>query len=495
MKKILIILLFAGLAITSNAQLSGYNLLETQFGNVPGQEPDNLRNLYDQFNIQYQTKGIRAFVRLEQFYSNRPDGDEYTRFTQYSLNYRRKGFEAKLGNFYETLGRGLLLRGYEIKNSIYEDRIYQVRQGFYKDVQGAFVRYSNKWFEVKALRGKNLVPQLPPDHPDNREDLVTAGELTLFLFNQNIGAIYLNNDNPSDHSNYLSFHLGGSIADGLDYFGELAHRTNGESSYLSFDDQASYGAYFNLNYSTSNFGASLEWKDYHNFVIGTGLSDPPTLVREHNYRTLNRSTHVSELIDERGIQLELFYTIDENNRLTFNHSRGENELVNTFKFKEYFLEWYADFTSMQLKTFVDYAEEEFKLEDSRIATGVYLTKPLKNRWVVSLETEAQQIKRSFGENSRVENLYAGLIFSKSSKFSAALVWEFTNDELVADLPSTEEIEKRQHYLSTNLSYRPNYKNTLQLFAGKRRGGPACTSGICYEVLDFEGVELRWTKRF
>lgn len=495
MKKISLILLITGIALTSQAQLTGYNLLETQLGEIPGQEPDNLRTFYDQFNIQYKTKGVKAFVRLEQFYSNRPDGDEYTKLTQYSLNYRTKGFEAKLGNFYETLGRGLLLRGYEIKNSVFEDRIYRVRQGFYKDIQGAFIRYSNNWFELKALKGKNLFPQLPPDHPDNREDLVTAGELTVYLFDQNIGAVYVDNDNPSDHSKYLSFHLSGPITEDLDYFGELAHRSNGESSYLSFDDQASYGAYFNLNYSTNNFGASLEWKDYHNFTIGSGLSDPPTLIKEHSYRTLNRSTHVSELLDERGIQLELFYTIDENNRLTLNHSRGENKFVNSFKFEEYFMEWYADLNSMQLKTFVDYASDEFKLEDSRFSAGIYLTKPLENRWVVSLETEAQQIKRSFGEDSKVENIYAGLIFSKSSKFSAALVWEFTNDEVVADLASTTEIEKKQHYLSTNLSYKPNYKNTIQLFAGQRRGGPACTSGICYEVLDFKGIEIRWTKRF
>ena len=42
--------------------------------------------------------------------------------------------------------------------------------------------------------------------------------------------------------------------------------------------------------------------------------------------------------------------------------------------------------------------------------------------------------------------------------------------------------------------KPNRKNTIQLFAGKRRGGPACTSGICYEVLDFKGAEIKWLIR-
>ncbi|MCT4646781.1 MAG: hypothetical protein N4A74_17455, partial [Carboxylicivirga sp.] len=51
------------------------------------------------------------------------------------------------------------------------------------------------------------------------------------------------------------------------------------------------------------------------------------------------------------------------------------------------------------------------------------------------------------------------------------------------------------WLSSTLRYKVNTKHTLQLFAGERRGGPACSAGVCYEVLDFKGVELRWYARF
>jgi hypothetical protein len=34
-----------------------------------------------------------------------------------------------------------------------------------------------------------------------------------------------------------------------------------------------------------------------------------------------------------------------------------------------------------------------------------------------------------------------------------------------------------------------------MFTGRRRGGPACNAGVCYEVLDFYGVEFRFTTRF
>ncbi|HKJ44112.1 MAG TPA: DUF6029 family protein, partial [Sunxiuqinia sp.] len=270
MKGLLIILLLGSLTSKVKAQLSGNNLMESQLGNIPDQNPKDLKTIYDQFNLQYSWKGLRVFSRLEQFYSTMPNGNEYTTITQYSLNYHRRGLEAKLGNFYETLGRGLLLRGYEIKGSVFEDRIYRVRQGFYKDVRGAFLRYGNSWFEAKALRGKSLAGQLPPDHPDNRLDLVTAGELTFFIKSQQLGAIFLHNENSSNHSRYLDFHWGGSLSNQIDYYGELAHQLNDHYNYLSFDDGTSYGTYFSLNYSSTKLGVSFEWKDYHNFLIGSG---------------------------------------------------------------------------------------------------------------------------------------------------------------------------------------------------------------------------------
>lgn len=495
MKEVIVIIFFGVLVLKGMAQFSGNNLMETQLGNIPDQKRQNLRTIYDQVNLQYYWNGFRAFSRLEQFYNSLPDGNDYTTLTQYSLNYQRRGLEAKLGNFYETLGRGLLLRGYEIKGSVIEDRIYRARQGFYKDVRGAYLRYGNSWFEAKALRGKNLNAQYPPDHADNRQDLVTAGELVFFVKNQQLGTIYLDHENTASHSRYFDFHLGGSISEKFDYYAELAHKLGDQTNFLSFEDQSSYGAYFSFNYSASNLGISLEWKDYHNFLIGSGLADPPTLVKEQSYKLLNRSTHVGELLDERGIQLEVFYQMNETSRLTLNHSRIENDFEKKYRFQEYFAECYSEFTNFRMKTFLDYSMDEFKQEDNRFAGGIYLTRPLQKQWAVNLETEAQQIRRTYGDSPDFQNYYVGMSLSKSSRYSGALVWEYTNDLFISDLPSTDKIETSRHYLSLNFSYKPNSKNTVQLFAGQRRGGPACTSGVCYEVLDFKGIEVRWAIRF
>ncbi len=86
--------------------------------------------------------------------------------------------------------------------------------------------------------------------------------------------------------------------------------------------------------------------------------------------------------------------------------------------------------------------------------------------------------------------------SRSPELSLSLIWEISNDPYLTDLGGDSGSEKIIRYWpGVEASYKINSSNTISLFAGKRRGGPACTSGICYEVLDFEGVELRLKTKF
>lgn len=497
LKITVLILLLIGLTSFSFGQFTGNNLTEYQLGNIPGKEPANVHSIYDQFNLDYRFKNFKASVRLENFYSTDKMRTHYTELTQYTVSYRKKGLDFKAGHFYETLGKGLLFRGYEIKNSIYEDQIYRIKQGFYRDARGFSGSYSNKYFQIKALHAKPLINQLPITDPNNRLDLVSAAETNIRLLNQTAGVIWLQNENDLEISKYISAYLGGSFFNSIDYYGEYAFRTNKDD--LSADNAAtdSYGAYFNMGFSQTGFGVSFELKDYKNLFIGSGISDPPTLVKEHMYKLLNRSTHVPYYFDERGMQLEFFLVPEDNHLITVNHSRSVNVLGGTeFKSFEYFADWHFTFNKVnQLKLFADYSSEDLLNEKARYATGVYFTRELENNRSISLETEFQQIERTFSQKNKFQNSYAGLIFNHSPIYSLALIWEFTNDPSVADIGGTEKIEKSQHYPGINISVKPNRKNTLQLFAGKRRGGPACTSGICYEVLDFKGLELRWSYRF
>lgn len=497
LKIILIVISSFSLVSVSWGQFSGNNLAEYQLGNIPGVEPSYVHSIYDQFNLEYKLKGFKVFGRLENYYSNDTARIQYTKLTQYTLSYRKKGLDFKLGNFYETLGKGLLYRGYEIKNSIYEDKIYRIKHGFYRDLQGVSGSYSNKLFSLKAIYGKSLINDLPPTSNQNRLDLVSAVEANVRFLKQTAGVIFLQNDNGTKKSNYASVLLGGTLFKLFDYYGEYAHRVNSEDQFFGFSEDDSYGAYFSLGYSQPGFGVSFELKDYQNLFIGSGISDPPTLVKEHFYKLLNRSTHVPFYFDESGIQVEVFIVPAENHLLTLNHSRSKNELGEfVFNSAEYFADWQFTYRNKnQIKIYIDYSFDEILFENARYTSGFYFTRSLSKNWSYSIETEFQHLERTFSEPEVFHNIYTGLVVNYSTKFSAAFVWEFTNDSKFVDLGNTEEVESKQNYPGLNFSYKPNRRNTIQLFAGKRRGGPSCTSGICYEVLDFKGMELRWSTKF
>lgn len=480
----------------SMAQLSVFNLLEMQQGNIPDADPWNRNAVYNQFNIAYKYKMFRASTRLESYYTDDVTGGEYFLPTQWNLNFRKKGIEINTGHLYETLGRGLLLRGYEIKNSVFEDQIYRVKQGFYRDILGGSGSYKNQYFSVKGIYGDVLINQLPPDDPNNRRDNVAAGEARVNIGNQSLGGMYMQNKNTFELSEYVGLLAEGYIGNAISYYAEFDQQTNRGQKFGEINSNAAYGAYLALGYSSNGFGVSLEVKEYQNLFIGSGINDPPTLVKEQSYRTLNRSTHISDLNNERGMQLEVFYKYNDKNLFTLNFAQAVNTLIPDFKFREVFGEWQHTLSELStIKIFVDFSEDALWLEKNRIASGVYYTFPVHNHWNLSLETEVQHLQRGFDELTSIFNSYTGLVIHYKSIVSASIIWEYTNDGIISDRSSTEKIEKSKHFPGVNLQYKANSKNTLSVFAGERRGGPACTSGICYEVLDFKGVELRWTTKF
>ena len=470
--------------IVVKAQFSANNLMEFQWGNLIDEDANKLLTFYDQLELAYRYKGFRINSRIDQFHSSAENPYEYIRLSRFAVGYRKKGLELKAGNYFETLGRGLLLRGYEIKNSIFEDRIYRSRQGFYKDLLGVEGSYRYKFISAKALWGKMLNNQLPVGHPDRRIDEVGAGEMNFQFAKQKIGAIYLHHQLNDKINHFGSVHVSGNLFKNFDYYGELARNLSSANALLSFSDADRYGAYFNLNYSRSGFGASFELKDYQNFVIGSGIADPPTLVKEHTYRLLNRSTHVTEFYNERGYQFEIYYHTNGNTLFTLNHSKGKNRFGTLeFSFYEYFLETSHSGEIWQTKFFGDYSKDEVVEETGRITAGAYLSRMMNKSWSAHLNLEGQTIERY---SERFVNAFAGLVFSNSTKFSASLLYEVTTDPFLISSK-----QKTRHYPAISISCQINSKNTIQLFAGQRRGGPACTSGICYEVLDFEGIELRY----
>ncbi len=489
---------------------SGSNMMEFQYGNLPNLEPKDQFSLYDQLNLAYRYKTLNAQIRIEQYYPSFGTDNKYFRLSQAKVQYRSKKLDLQVGNIYSSFGRGLLLRMYEIPGSIWETRGYRVRYGFYKDMLGGSAKINLNNLEVKVLGGKVLDVTLPPTISDGnvkdqiqarRPDLV-AGAETSYRFNkQKVGLMYMRNETNNNSlgseddimvSHYASINYEGILLNNLSVYSELAHKIEKGINVFSFDREAAYGGYIGLNYFINNIGASLEYKNYHNFFIGTGVNDPPTLVKEQSYRLLNRSTHVPILTDESGYQLEVYYNMKNGSLLTFNTSMARNEVVEGDP--TYFLEFFGEYQfyagdNISGKAFADYSRDPFINEMNRYATGG-IVEMAHEKLSSTVELEWQMINRVTSMDVTFSNWYVNYTLSKASKFSASLLLEVTGDPV-----QVNEGKNHNFYPSTSFSYHINPKNIFTLFVGKRRGGPACNSGVCYDVLDFEGLEMRFSTRF
>ena len=472
--------------------------MEYQVGNLPYEQPTDLTTLYDQLNLSYQSRHLNAYVKIEQF---QPAAAEksYRKFTQRGLRFGDDQFMITLGNFSELLGRGLLLRSYEIPGTILEDPGFRVRRGFYRDIEGFALKYQSRFIALKALRGKPLVNSLPPTFAEaaRRPNLIDGLEANLhFLKNLNFGGAYLRHSRDQELTKFSTVFISGNLPWGIQIYSEYARQAGGSNDFFDFSHGAAHAFYASASGVRGPAGMSVEYKDYADFNLK--FNDPPPLIREHSYVVLNRSTHVLEALNETGWQAEAFLRIAGSHLLTLNASRAENNFFGRkFIFREIFVEFdYAlnDLTSV--KGFWDRSEDPFKLEKPRHATGLYLEKAWPRAWGTILDLEYQAFDRQPAPAQRVKNYVVAFTLSRAPSVSAGIAWERTTDPLLTDDPNTDVVESRpRHWVGGAFGYKYNDRHFLNLFYGKRRGGPACTAGICYEVLDFEGLEIRISSNF
>lgn len=480
------------------AQVSGYNLFEFQLGNTPDIDPRDLTTAFNQLNVIYAGNDIEASLRVEAFASRFSDRD-YERLSQYRLTYENSGAEVTVGHFYDILGRGLLLRAFEIPGVVFEDAAFRVRQGFYRDISGVRLGYRNDRFAIKAVRGHPLINVLPPVVPsdERREDLIEALDAQIHVAGASVGGSFLRNNTGGHFTEYAAISASGPLPFGLSAYAELAQQVGAGHPVLDLDEEAAYAVYGSLTFTRGPFGASLEIKDYHDFFLGSGFNDPPSLIKEHPYAVLNRSTHVLNPVDERGVQTEAYYRTASGVLFTANATYATSDFGSNVNYREYYGEVAAPLGDRSaVNLFLDLAEDEFKAEADRFSAGTALERVFPKRWSATLDVEGQTFHRTFAGAGRVTNTVVHLAVSKSTTYTAGVIWERSTDPFLTDRTDTFEVETApRHWLGGYLGFRPNRHHSLSLFGGQRRGGPACTSGICYDVLDFAGVELRVTTRF
>lgn len=467
---------------TASDQISITNLAEGQYGKLPSESVDPFPSIYDRLQLNYRKNGIHIGSTIEQYHTTF-DGREYLDLSQFSVNYKKKKWDVKLGNFYETLGKGILLRSFEFPGALLEDRGFRSRTYFHRDLLGGSVKYVSKKATFHVLHADVLNNLLPPifDREDRRNDAVTSATAKFKYANkQEAGAIFMQlNRTDGTRQNFVSGLFNGSIVKGLDYFGEFSQE-------LEEDNYAFFGGLSGYN---GKFSYTLEYRKYQNFLLGAGINEPPAGVKQQTYRVLNRSIHVSDPFDEEGYQIDLFYNFENGTIINFNHAVSDNAFGDERRvFKQYFVELQSTFgKKVEYKAFIDYSQDPFKSEDNRFSIGWYGDVLLNEDFIFSPQIEYQSIDRS-GSTLYNLNVLLGLDFK--SKYNISVLGELSDDPFL--LQSSEDT---RFYLGGTLRYKPNYNHTFQVFVGERRGGPACSAGVCYDILDFKGVELRWIGKF
>ncbi|UCF05568.1 MAG: hypothetical protein JSV33_00605 [bacterium] len=495
----------------AQAQISGTNILEYQLGNLPYTDPSNLSRVYDQLSLSYDHGSITGFGKFEIFQAG-TEQRSYSELTQRSLRFSEKGFEITVGNFYEMFGRGLLLRSYELPGTILEDIGLRIRYGFYRDVDGFLLKYETDYAQLKLLRGKPLRNDMPPT-PDfeemRRTHVIEGAEADLFLLEGwSFGGAYLRDnydedfDGDREFTEYGTFKIEGNLPFDVQIYSEYALQL-GENNprFDILSDKCVHAFYSSMNFSRGPVGLSVEFKDYNDFLLG--FNDPPYVVKEHSYRILNRSTHTLVATDEMGWQAEMLLTSPGGHTFTLNLAEAENEFGEgefrrRFLYKEIFAEIkYHLNESITLKGFIDRSQEPIKLEMDRYAFGLHL----ENEWPHRIGTETSFEYQTFDretlmETTNVQNYITAFTVSHAPRLSAGVVWERTTDPYETDNPTTMDVETAsRNWIGYTASYQYGNNHFLSLFYGKRRGGLTCSSGICYQVLDFEGLELMITSVF
>ena len=510
----------------NSAQVTAVNYTEFQIGNSNDSHTTRA-GWYDQFNINYSANPFSFGLRIEN-YTSSDNENGYNSLSQRYIEIREDAFRVRLGNFYNIFGNGISQRSFDLPGVILEDLGIFSRYTPTRDLNGILLEYSLSSSQITLLRGTPVESTISPSsnfdifsQKDRRSGIIEGAEIEYnFSDFLGLGSSYLHLIPDKGKENEIfsfSLNLKSNFfsavhkIDGLyiDIEGELSNRDrNILTDGLRVTPDNPHALYLALNMDYKNLSLSSEFKDYLSYNLG--VNDPPSLVKEHSYVLLNRNTHVLLPQDEMGYQIELSYFYSKFTTLTTNLSFARNNIFpyNT-DFSERFYEVSHKFSDdLKGALYFVNSKDEFNSITKRISFGSAWDINLNHNTSTTLDIALQEAERDYEfylkkddvsrslEISKHKNLYMSLSFGRSGLFSAGLVTERSTDLLDTDRRSTIDFieTSARWWTSINLSFELGMKHHVRIFAGKRRGGPACTAGTCYELLPFEGLEINITSR-
>ncbi len=475
------------------------NLLEYSFDIKNKQE-----SLENWTNLDYSKGIFSAGLRLEVFQPNDPDpsisrgkenyADIAYRYLSVDLTNSDFGIKLTAGNYYELFGRGMVLK-------IYEDRNIRVDN----NLLGLKVNSNYQDFYLTALSG------VAANSKNIREDIVHAVDLSYaglsFIKPGFSYAVLIPQNQSFSKTSLTSFRIEPSIWN-FDFYFEFGAKQNQsiKKLYLSENEKIiGKGFYGSSSFYLGPVSISSEYKIYDNFSFSSNdqtitYNTPPALRKEYTYLLLNRHPSPLNANNEKGFQIEVDYSMDDQTNFQSNfgitNSLNENsyyQRVNRIKvpsqleFKEFYFQanriWnenfnltlafgYSEEASSKTKNFTPIIENKFYFDDIN---------------TIKLVLEHQHTTNTATDEKYFSNVLS-IEYLRSPSFNVVLLTEMQTKES----DSGKLIRKFWSFIQ--IGYKIFSNSDVSLLIGSRQAGNICIGGVCRFEPEFRGIELKMLTR-
>lgn len=528
--RLLLVGLLIAAASTATAQVQYSVGNYTRYGNgtqIVGGESQFKEYFENQTNVRLFWNDFT--VGFQYLYDDPPEfGPNWQGIRKRYVEYARDGIELRAGDFFTLYGKGLAMNLFENRGINYDTGLDGLR-GIYRNeyVTGIAAAGTMRFYDlvnssrIETYSVKSAHAELTP------RDWVRVGGSIVSATGELPSAFGIDHVKADIREGMIT--LKGF---GFEAFASYAHKDSRAArpqagGGLAMLERDGYGMYGSLAYTSDiGLGVTFEYKDYRFDPVDPleradenrptrmlPMQNPPIVHKEHSFYLLSRNPpHVIDFNDEKGMQLDVFYSVTPEITINLNGSVASRQRVYVQKadgsftstasdmstllsidekyspFHELYadVEWYFDGQSYLRAAFNYLGKsqyDEFVKKAKQISTmtlPIIVEYMLNEELSVTGQIEYQRYHdSSVPTNPDFDNLYFALTLSQSPTIAGTVRMEATSDKTDAS--------GKQFWIAGEVAYRIKNTHTLTLSYGTERGGLVCSSGICRVVLPFDGV--------
>ena len=472
-------LLLGVIAITSVCAVDDFYLTgNNELHFTVSQNNDSLSRFFEEWaSISLLYKKIGIDLRYEAHIP--PSPGNYHTETRHGIDFRTVSFQSqditiKAGHFYTILGRGLTLRTFEKRELGWDSKI-----------DGVFLKYLNEKIECTLLGG------IPYAANGSKYDPLEAVEISFAPHDiVRLGATMVITNRPAYNSYWESLYFSINVPFGSVYT-EYAAQTFSEF----FNPDTGKALYITAAFFIQDLSLLAEYKYYRDYHLDEGMiyNNPPPVIKEHFYALFNRNQLLSNADNELGFLLEASYPVLQDNLLTASYAYSTNK-DRTIKYHDVHTQF--DFQFPQTVHWILSTGLQKENRNRHITMVFNPTWTINEKYSLKAEFQHQHTAVKDFENYKKIPKYYTQYYSGTlgiyPDISFSVFAETTTDRYTQ---SDFKMGQNRVWLGLEFSLTFLESHNLTLFAGTRRGGKNCTTGICKNEPTLKGFELKITSRF